>query len=43
MHLYFEEKRIGPVRFVMVIMVIASNAGIDPSCNEEIEQRWITM
>lgn len=40
-HLYFKGKRIAPVRFAMIIS--ASNLGIGSSCNEEIEQRWITM
>lgn len=41
-HLYFKGKRIAPVRFAMIISAIASNLGIGSSCNEEIEQRWIT-
>lgn len=39
-HLYFKWRRIGLLHFVMTIYV---NVGIGSSCNEEVEQRWITV
>lgn len=41
--LYLKEKRIGPVRFVLITSSLASNAEIGSSSNEEIEQRWFTV
>lgn len=41
--LYLKGKRIGPVRFVLIISALASKAGIGSSSTEETEQRWFTV